>query len=74
MYNIILYNNCSNKIQIKGDLQVNRHEYFYTNLNWVRNRLDKENIAYEINSKEKTIIITTPLGKSIINKIIEGGI
>lgn len=53
---------------------MNRHEYFYTNLNWVRNRLDKENIAYEINSKEKTIIITTPLGKSIINKIIEGGI
>jgi hypothetical protein len=53
---------------------MNKYEYHYTDLNWVRCRLDKEKITYEINGKERIITITTELEKSAIDKIVEWGI
>lgn len=42
MYNIILYNNYSNKIQIKGDLQMLNNETFIQNTYRILERNEKE--------------------------------
>ena len=42
MYNIILYNNYSNKIQIKGDLQMLNNETFIQNTYRMLERNEKE--------------------------------
>ncbi len=42
MYNIILYNNYSNKIQIKGDLQMLNNETFIKNTYRMLERNEKE--------------------------------
>ena len=42
MYNIILYNNYSNKIQFKGDLQMLNNETFIQNTYRILERNEKE--------------------------------
>ena len=49
---------------------MSKHEYYYTNLNWTRMKLDKLNINYEVNAKEKTITIHSDLNRVEINKIM----
>lgn len=50
---------------------MNKHEYYYTNLNWVRTKLDKLNMNYEVSVKERTITIHSDLTRVEITKIME---
>ena len=50
---------------------MNKYEYYYTSLNWVRTKLDKLNMNYEVNTKERTITIHSDLNRVEINKIME---
>ena len=50
---------------------MNKYEYYYTSLNWFRTKLDKLNMQYEINSKERTIIIYSDLNREEFIKIID---
>lgn len=52
MYNIILYNNYSNKIQIKGDLQMLNNETFIQNTYRMLERNEKE-IEQLLEEKER---------------------
>ena len=50
---------------------MSKYEYYYTNLNWTRAKLDKLNMDYEVNAKERTITIHSDLNRVEITKIME---
>ena len=50
---------------------MNKYDFYYTNLNLVRTRLDKMNMKYKIHSKENMVTIYSDLNRVELNKIIK---